>query len=652
MLESSLEVVSDLNLWIVLIPLLPLLASLITLILGRRYFYTTAHKLTVLVVFISFLLSLKVLLEVIKGKIYNFDLYCWISATDLKIGMGFLVDPLSAVMCVMVLSLSFLIHVYSIGYMYGDPGYYRFFSYISLFTTSMLILILSNNVLQLYLGWEAVGLCSYLLIGFWYEKKSAANAAIKAFIVNRVGDFGFALGVFALFLFTGSLYYQDIFSKLPELSNQYLSVFGLKLYVPFLIAFLLFCGAMGKSAQFPLHTWLPDAMEGPTPISALIHAATMVTAGVFMVARFHKLFELSEAAMAMVAFVGAFTCFMAATIAPTKFDIKRVIAYSTMSQLGYMFMACGVGAFAAGIFHLFTHAYFKALLFLGAGCVIHAVHTNDLRYMGGLRKYMPYTFAIFLIGALALSGIPGFSGFFSKDEILAMAFFSKYPWGKGIWFIGLIVAFLTSFYTFRLVFKTFFGDYRGPKEHIPHEAPRIMLVPLTFIALGAIFSGWLGIPETLKGNPVLLNFLETVLGPPKVLEIDHHTEYILIALSILTALAGIFFAWLIYIKIPSLQYFISQKFPRLYKFLYERWYFDEIYNIVFVRSTIWTARIIVDKISDNILIEGIVNGTAKLINLAGAGIKLIHTGIVNYYVWFALIGVIIYFIVYFWLNLS
>lgn len=652
MVGSSWEFISDLNLWIVLIPLLPLLASVVTLIFGKRYFYTTAHKLPVLGVFLSFLISLKILKEVIEGKFYHFDVYCWILASDLKVGIGFLVDPLSAVMCVMVLSLSFLIHVYSIGYMYGDPGYYRFFSYISLFTASMLILVLSNNVLQLYLGWEAVGLCSYLLIGFWYEKKSAANAAIKAFIVNRVGDFGFALGVFSLFVFTGSLYYQDIFSKISELGNQYLDVFGLKLYVPFLISFLLFCGAMGKSAQFPLHTWLPDAMEGPTPISALIHAATMVTAGVFMVARFHKLFELSDAAMAMVAFVGAFTCFMAATIAPTKFDIKRIIAYSTMSQLGYMFMACGVGAFAAGIFHLFTHAYFKALLFLGAGCVIHAVHTNDIRYMGGLKKYMPYTFVTFLIGALALSGFPGFSGFFSKDEILAMAYFSKYPWGKIVWFTGMIVAFLTSFYTFRLVFKTFFGDYKGPKDHIPHEAPRIMLVPLIFISIGAIFSGWLGIPESLKGHPVLLRFLEIVLGPPRVLEIDHHVEYKLMILSVIIALSGIFLAWLIYVKFSFLQNIFPQKLPNIYKFLYERWYFDEIYNTLFVKTTIWIARFLVDKISDNIIIEGIVNGTAKFINLVGTCFRVIHTGLVNYYNWFVIVGVIIYFIIYFWLNLS
>ncbi|MBZ4681555.1 NADH-quinone oxidoreductase subunit L [Thermodesulfobacterium sp.] len=650
MAEHPYELITHFNLWVFLIPFIPLLGSLFTLIFGKKYLQEKAHQIPVLAIFISFLISLKVLFEVLSGKIFDFDLYTWISASNLKVGLGFLVDPLSIVMTTMVLSLSFLIHVYSIGYMYGDPGYYRFFSYISLFTFSMLMLVLSNNVVQLYLGWEAVGLCSYLLIGFWYEKKSAANAAKKAFIVNRVGDFGFALGVFALFYFTGALYYQDVFSKLPLLSEKYIDFLGLEIHVPFLIAFLLFCGAMGKSAQFPLHTWLPDAMEGPTPVSALIHAATMVTAGVFMVARLHGLFELSSYAMAMVAFVGAFTCFMAATIAPTRFDIKRIIAYSTMSQLGYMFMACGVGAFAAGIFHLFTHAYFKALLFLGAGSVIHAVHTNDIRQMGGLRKYMPYTFVTFMIGALALAGFPGLSGFFSKDEILAMAYFSQYPWGKLVWATGLLVAFLTAFYTFRLVFRVFFGEYNGRKDFHPHESPRVMIIPQVLIAVGAVFAGWLGVPHSLGGNPVFLNFLEPVLGHPKTLPIEHHTEYLLMVLSVMAAFLGIFLAWVVYLKKPSLQFWLSQKLPLVYRFLYGKWYFDELYDVLFVRSTLWTARCIVNKISDGILIEGAINGTAKLISLAGSGLRIVHSGVVNHYNTFILVGVIIYFILYFCLR--
>jgi len=647
MVEKGFEVIKDFDLCVFLIPFLPFITSLFVLIFGRRFFRESAHKLPVLAVFISFLLSLKVLIEVLHGKIFNFDLYTWIVASHLKVGLGFLVDPLSIVMTCMVLSLSFLIHVYSIGYMYGDPGYYRFFSYISLFTFSMLMLVLSNNLLQLYLGWEAVGLCSYFLIGFWYEKKSAADAAKKAFIVNRVGDFGFALGVFMVFYFLGTLYYNEIFSHLSAISNKYLDFFGLKIYVPFVIAFLLFCGAMGKSAQFPLHVWLPDAMEGPTPVSALIHAATMVTAGVFMVARLHKLFELSDAAMAMVAFVGAFTCFMAASIAPTRFDIKRIIAYSTMSQLGYMFMACGVGAFAAGIFHLFTHAYFKALLFLGAGSVIHALHYNDIRYMGGLRKEMPITFITFLIGALALAGIPGFAGFFSKDEILSMAYFSQYPWGKAVWLIGLIVVGFTSFYTFRLVFQAFYGEFRGPKEHHLHESPKVMTIPLILLSIGAIFSGWLGIPKILGGHSIFLKFLEPVLGEPKIVEEGNHMlEYALMGLSVGVCFFGIFLAWLVYLKKPSLQYLISTKCRTLYNFLYRKWYFDEIYNYAFVRSTLWTAKWIVSKISDNIIIEGVVNGSAWLVSIGGKGLRYLHTGIINYYNTFILIGLIIYLLIY------
>ncbi len=660
MVEKTYEIIREFNIYVFLIPFIPLIASIITLIFGKKYFRDKSHFLPVLGLFLSFLLSLKVLFDVLHGKIYEFDIYTWIFASDLKVGLGFLVDPLSIMMASMVTCLSFLIHVYSIGYMEDDPGYYRFFSYISLFTFFMLMLVLSNNLVQLYLGWEGVGLCSYLLIGFWYEKKSAADAGKKAFIVNRVGDFGFALGIFMTFYFTGTLYYDEIFPKLASLANKYISLFGYEVHVPFLISFLLFCGAMGKSAQFPLHVWLPDAMEGPTPVSALIHAATMVTAGVFMVSRLHTLFEMSTPAMALVAFVGAFTCFMSATIAPTQFDIKRVIAYSTLSQLGYMFMACGVGAFAVGMFHLFTHAYFKALLFLGAGSIIHLLHhapdPNDIRIMGGLRKYMPITYLTFLAASLSISGIPGFAGFFSKDQILSCAYFSIYPWGKIIWFIGWFVAILTAFYTFRIFFRAFFGEFKG-WEYIhgkePHESPKVMTIPLIFLAIGSVLAGWIGIPEVLGGGNHFIKFLEPVTGAPKIIEEAHHMhqmEYFLMGLSILAGVIGIGAAWLTYIKKPELQTVFSSNFRKLYTFLYRKWLFDELYYYTIVLPILWISKHIIEFIIDIGVIDAVVNGAGYGASTAGSGARKFHTGIVNYYSVFVLLGIIIYFIVFFYLR--
>jgi len=657
MVEKHFEIITEFNIYVFLIPLLPLLASFITLTFGRRYFRAKAHLLPILALFFSFLLSIKVLVDVINGKIFSFDIYSWMFVYDLKVGLGFLVDPLSAAMMTMVTCVSFLIHIYSVGYMNGDPGYYRFFAYISLFVFFMLMLVLCNNLALLYLGWEGVGLCSYLLIGFWYPKKSASDAGKKAFIVCRFGDFGFALGIFLAFYFLGTVYYHEMFQKLPEISNKYIEVLGYPIHVPFLISFLLFCGAIGKSAQFPLHVWLPDAMEGPTPVSALIHAATMVTAGVFMVCRLHPLFELSDAMLFIVAIIGAFTCFMSATIAPTQFDIKRVIAYSTLSQLGYMFMACGVGAYIAGMFHLLTHAYFKALLFLGAGSIIHLLHhapdPNDLRIMGGLKKYMPITFWTLLIASLSISGIPGFAGFFSKDEILAQAFFSKYPWGKFIWFVGWIVASMTAFYTFRVIFRAFYGEFKG-WEYVhgkPHESPRVMTIPLIFLAIGSIFAGWIGIPEVLGGKNHIEKFLEPVLGPPRTIHhIPHSTEYLLMLLSIAAGLFGIFLAWLVYIKKPSLETFFSKNFRPIYTFLFRKWYFDELYLYTIVRPTLWFSRKIICGISDNTIIEGIVNGSARLVNITGTGLRILHTGIINHYSTFILIGVLVYLLVYLYLK--
>ncbi|OAG27735.1 NADH-quinone oxidoreductase subunit L [Thermodesulfatator autotrophicus] len=630
--------------YVIWIPFLPLIAATITLIFGKWYIRKQAHWLPCIAVFGSFLLSFKALLDVIGGARANFDLYSWVIADTFHAAVGFQIDPLSVLMLAMVSFLSFLIHVYSIGYMEDDPGYYRFFAYISLFTFSMLMLVSANNFLQLFFGWEAVGLCSYLLIGFWYQKKSAADAAKKAFIVNRFGDFGFALGVFLVFLTFGSIYYEDVFARVHEIAHTTVNVLGVEVLLATLIAVLLFCGAMGKSAQFPLHVWLPDAMEGPTPVSALIHAATMVTAGVFMVCRCHEIFELSHVAMAIVAAAGMITCFMAATIAPTQFDIKRVIAYSTLSQLGYMFMACGVGAFAAGMFHLFTHAFFKALLFLGAGSVMHAMHhapdPTDMRYMGGLRKYMPITFATFLIASLSISGIPGLAGFFSKDEILWLSFVSEYPWGKLVWFVGTVVAGLTAFYSFRVVFMTFFGEFRGKEVlhgHEPHESPSVMTIPLMILAVGAVVTGWLGVPHVLGGHNHFAKFLEPVLGHPHInlpywlYGKKEWIELFLMAISVGVGVLGIAVAYVVYVKKPELQRLIPERYPALYRYLYNKWYWDEIYDATIVKPTFFTARSIVQGVVDSILIEGVVNGLPDLIRRGGESLRRLQNGVVQTY---------------------
>jgi NADH-quinone oxidoreductase subunit L len=478
------------------IPFLPLASFVLTLLVGKRL-GTRAHWLPIVTVLVSFCCSLLAFFRVMSGEIINEDLYTWISSGTLTVSVGFLVDQLTAVMLIVVTSISALVHIYSVGYMKGEEGYYRFFAYLSLFTFSMLMLVLGNNFLQLFFGWEAVGLSSYLLIGFYYEKKSAADAGKKAFIVNRFGDFGFILGLLLIFTQFGSLHYHEVFGRADTLAGQSINLFGLEAGVATVIALLLFCGAIGKSAQLPLHVWLPDAMEGPTPVSALIHAATMVTAGVFLVARCSPIFELSSFTLNLITVLGAVTALFAASIALVQTDIKRVVAYSTVSQLAYMFIACGVGAYSAGIFHLFTHAYFKALLFLGCGSVILALHhEQDARSMGGLKAYMPITYWTFLLASLSISGMPGLAGFFSKDEILLMAYNSHLGAGKFAWAIGTLVAFMTAFYSFRLLFLIFHGEFRGSEQqriHL-HESPRVVTVPLILLAIGAVTAGWFGVP--------------------------------------------------------------------------------------------------------------------------------------------------------------
>lgn len=616
----------------ILIPILPLVAFLINILFGRSYIKNNAHWIAILGVAGSFIIAVQTMFDVLNGRTFNQDVYSWIVSGNFKVSIGFMIDQLTAIMLIVVTSISLLVHIYSVGYMHGDGGYYRFFSYLSLFTFSMLMLVMGNNLLQLYFGWEAVGLCSYFLIGFWFDKKSASDAGKKAFIVNRFGDFGFGLGVMMLFIMLGSLHYTEIFAKLDTLKGQTIAICGMNVDLITLIALLLFCGAVGKSAQLPLHVWLPDAMEGPTPVSALIHAATMVTAGVFMVARFNPLFSMSETAMNVVALTGGITSLFAATIALVQNDIKRIVAYSTVSQLGYMFLACGVGAYGAGIFHLYTHAYFKALLFLGAGSVMHAMSGElDIQKMGGLKKHMPLTYWTFLIASFSIAGIPGLAGFFSKDEILWMAYNGGYV-GKIVWLIGTLVAALTAFYSFRVIFLAFHGSFRGTHEqaHHLHESPKAMTVPLVILAVGAVAAGWVGIPEVLGGHNGIGHFFEPVLGHPKVSG-GHDEEWMVMAISVTGAIFGICLAFLFYVLKPELPIRMGEKFKSVYKVLWNKYYFDELYDFIIVRPAKWTATVILMGFTDAKIIEGIVNGVPKSIAGFGERLRKLQSGNLQHY---------------------
>jgi NADH-quinone oxidoreductase subunit L len=658
----------ELQFYHILIPFLPLAGFMLNILLGKEVLRDKAHWPAVLSVGGSWVCSLLALRDVMAGKIVDADLYSWIVSGTFKVGVGFLIDPLTAVMLIVVTTCATLIHIYAVGYMHGDTGYYRFFAYLNLFTFCMLMLVLGNNFLQLYFGWEGVGLCSYFLIGYYFNKKSAADAGKKAFIVNRFGDFGFGIGVFMIFLTFGTLHYADIFSNVSILVGQRVNFLGWDVDLPTLIALLLFCGSIGKSAQLPLHVWLPDAMEGPTPVSALIHAATMVTAGVFLVARCSPIFNLSEFAMNTVALVGAATSLFAATIAITQNDIKRIIAYSTCSHLGLMFLACGVGAYAAGIFHLYTHAFFKALLFLAAGSVIHAVHTNDIQEMGGLRKYMPITYAVFILAALSAAGVPGFSGFFSKDEIIWSAYAAHTNVGKIVWLMGTAVAFFTPFYTFRLIFLTFHGTYRGGHHadahghssshgshgsghdsthgsghdsshgsghdahgsHHIHESPKIMTVPLMFLAIGAVAAGWVGIPPILGGGAHFAEFLKPVVGHPEF-HGTHAEEWTVMGISTTIALFGIVLAALFYLRKSALPERIAKTFRGVYTVLYNKYFIDELYHYTIVKPTMWIANNILVAITDAKMIEGLVNGVPGAIGRFSQSLRKIQTGLVEHY---------------------
>jgi NADH-quinone oxidoreductase subunit L len=548
-----------------------------------------------------------------------------------------MLDHLSGLMILIVTGVGFLIHVYSTAYMHDDPGFYRFFAYLNLFMFSMLTLVLANNYLLMFVGWEGVGLCSYLLIGFWFKKQSAADAGKKAFIVNRVGDFGFILAALLIFWTFKSVDYVQVFSAAAAMPGDQLGVIGTLTA----ICLLMFIGATGKSAQIPLYVWLPDAMEGPTPVSALIHAATMVTAGVYMVARSAVLFDRAPGALLVVAVIGAATALVAASIALVQTDIKKVLAYSTVSQLGYMFLACGAGAYAAGVFHLMTHAFFKALLFLGAGSVIHGMGgIQEITKMGGLRKEMPWTFRTFLIGTLAIAGIPGLAGFFSKDMILAATWNSP-NFGKILWAVGLIVAGMTSFYMFRLLILTFMGRprYTHHDVHHVHESPAPMLIPLIVLAFFSIIAGYVGIPPALTGShEAIAEFLHQ--GPPA--EGTEHVsvalEWMLMLSSVAAAGIGAFLAYLFYVSRPELPARVSSAAAALYSILTNKYYVDEIYHTAVVMPIVVTSRNFLWRFVDTLIIDGIVNGVGQTVRTTADALRHIQTGYVRAYAGWILFG--------------
>jgi NADH-quinone oxidoreductase subunit L len=600
-----------------------------------------AELITTGLLFVSAALSWFTLVDV--GFMHHdarIELFPWITSGDLQVSWSLRVDTLTAVMLVVVNTVSSLVHLYSIGYMDEDPYRPRFFSYLSLFTFAMLMLVTADNLVQLFFGWEGVGLASYLLIGFWYQKPSANAAAIKAFIVNRVGDFGFALGIFAVFALIGSTDFETIFGAAPKLAGKTIDFFGWHPDALTLTCLLLFMGAMGKSAQFLLHTWLPDAMEGPTPVSALIHAATMVTAGVFMVARLSPLFELAPNAQAVVMFIGATTAFFAATVGLVQNDIKRIVAYSTCSQLGYMFVAMGAGAYSVGMYHLFTHAFFKALLFLGSGSVIYAMHhEQDIRNMGGLWRKIPYTFAVMCIGTLALTGFPLFAGYFSKDAIIESAYASQNPFSTYAYILTVAAAGLTSFYSWRLIFKTFFGEPHDQQHYeAAHESPLWMLVPIGVLAAGSIFSG-LPFRELFVGHGVEEFFRDSVKMNPHILEDMEHMPALLGYLPTVMMVLGLAVSYLFYIRRPYLPEELANQQPMLYEFLLNKWYFDELYDLIFVRPAKWIGRFLW-KFGDGYIIDGFgPDGVSAWVLDITRNVVKIQTGYLYHYAFAMLIGV-------------
>jgi NADH-quinone oxidoreductase subunit L len=614
-----------------LVPLFPLIGFLINGFFGKKISKGLSGIIACVSILLSFVLSVLIFigLQGSHEKSHVSCLFWWINSDTLVIPFELLVDPLSSLFLLIITGIGFLIHVYSVGYMHEDEGFARFFTYLNLFVFFMLLLVLGNNYLIMFVGWEGVGLCSYLLIGFWFKNTAYNNAAKKAFVMNRIGDLGFLLGIILIFITFGSISYDQVFDKAGQASQM---------ATP--IAILLFIGAMGKSAQLPLYTWLPDAMAGPTPVSALIHAATMVTAGIYMVARSNVFYSISHTASALVAIVGVATALFAATIGLFQNDIKKILAYSTVSQLGLMFLGLGVGAYSSAVFHVTTHAFFKALLFLGAGSVIHAMGgEQDIRKMGGLKDKIKITFITMLIGTIAISGIPPFSGFFSKDEILAHAY--EQDSTHLLWFFGQVTSMLTAFYMFRLMFITFWGSFRGTheQEHHLHESPPSMTFPLIVLAILSIVGGALGLPEFWDLPNWMHHNLESIIVRPNPSVLPHDTEWMLMGLAILAAVAVTFFAYMVYIKNRVLPVDKPEQMKSWQRLIYNKYYVDEIYDVLITRPLDFISGIFY-KFLDLQVIDGIVNGVGNFVRTAGSGIRMLQSGNIGFYILGMVIGVV------------
>ncbi len=620
----------------------PLLGFLISCLVGKKIGDLASQLITCFLVFVSTTISFFYLYQFINGSsILNFVIFKWIASGDLNLNWSIYIDTLTSVMLVVVTSVSFLVHIYSIGYMQHDPDKPRFMGYLSLFTFAMLMLVTSDNFLQLFFGWEGVGLASYLLIGFWFKKPSANAAAIKAFIVNRVGDFGLAIAVFMIFKYTGSLNFSEVFQKIPSLIDEKIHFLGTEGSLVTYICIFLFIGAMGKSAQLFLHTWLPDAMEGPTPVSALIHAATMVTAGVFLVVKCSPLFEYSEVSKNLIILIGASTAFFAATIGLVQNDIKKIIAYSTCSQLGYMFFAAGVGAYHIAIFHLFTHAFFKALLFLCAGSVIHSLNEEqDINKMGGIYKKIPFTYTFMIVGTLAITGFPFLSGFYSKDAILEAAYFSSSYMGGYATVIGVVTAILTSIYSWRLIYKTFHGKYRGQNDQFDkiHESPLVILIPLFLLTIGAVLSGYF-FKDLFIGTDYQ-NFWRASIFFKDEFVLKHPPLWFL-SITPICGLVIIAAAYFLYVKNQQILENLKNSNQPLYNFLLNKWYFDEIYDLLFTRPAKAIGTFFWSK-GDIKFIDGYgPNGFAKIIKIISERAVLFQSGYLYHYAFVILIGLTI-----------
>ena len=636
-----------------LIPLVCLAAAVVVGLMGQWIGRRAGHSITIGAVAVAFALSVVVAVDVAGGHQFNGSVYIWAVSDGVQFEIGFLIDELSAVMMVVVTFVSLMVHVYTIGYMHDDPGYTRFFSYISLFTFAMLMLVMSNNFLQLFFGWEAVGLLSYLLIGFWFERDSANFASLKAFLVNRVGDLGFILGIAAILYVFGSLDYAAVFASAPQHATETMTdILGSQWSWLTIICLLLFVGAMGKSAQVPLHVWLPDSMEGPTPISALIHAATMVTAGIFMVARMSPLFELSQTALLVVLMVGAVTAISMALVALVQNDIKRVVAYSTLSQLGYMTVALGASAYSIAIFHLATHAFFKALLFLAAGSVIIALHhEQDMRRMGALWKRMPVTYLTALIGSLALVGIPPFAGFFSKDAIIEAVALSHTPAAKFVYVIVVVGVFVTALYSFRMIFMVFHGPSRLSEDNRTHahESPWVVTVPLILLAIPSVLAGLVLVGPALSGH----------LFGDSIMSADSHgagshsgadmLSHAWISLPLWLAIAGIVVAWILYLGYPHVPGMIANRFRFLHQILIRKYGIDELYLWVFADGGQGLGRAFW-KFGDRLIIDDtLVNGTAKWVGRLSGVIRSLQTGYVYHYAFAMIIGLVVLMSWFLWI---